>query len=235
MTNATEGEQPAFVLDILTSGSIIKSVKNKFNLSWLRVSVSCHRFINLREIFQEDLSGKLTVGSTSQDFEPPLVPCNFTSGGNGACGHHDLCRNSTAVHSVKCNNTGKAHMGNTQQNSKARMQQHFNEAQKLVNLGKKLDPHTEHFATQFHDTNPSPVNQHGGTTCGTIWQGIQMSSVKTCATKNCALCAKERIATLKQSRSNPQLLVNSDNEICGACGHRLRFNMCAKQATPSTD
>jgi len=41
--------------------SIIKSIKDKFNLQWLRVSMSYHRFTNLREIFQGDLSRKLTI------------------------------------------------------------------------------------------------------------------------------------------------------------------------------
>jgi len=31
--------------------SIIKTIKDKFNLQWLRVSMACHRFTNLREIF----------------------------------------------------------------------------------------------------------------------------------------------------------------------------------------
>jgi len=37
--------------------------------------------------------------------------------------------------------------------SKARMQQHFNEVQKLVKIGKKSNSQAKHFATQFHDTN----------------------------------------------------------------------------------
>jgi len=53
--------------------------------------------------------------------------------------------------------------------------------------------------------------------------------------KKCALCAKERLEILKQSRSNPQLLINSNNEIYGTCRHRPRFHRCAKQATPSAD
>jgi len=69
-----------------------------------------------------------------------------------------------------------------------------------------------------------------------IWQGNPISVVKTFATKNCALCAKERIALLKQSRSNPQLLINSNNEIDRACGHTPRFyGHNVKQTTPSTD
>ena len=75
-----------------------------------------------------------------------------------------MCRNSTTVCKVKCNNTGKVHIENTQQNFTARMQQHFNEAQQLVKLGEKSDSHAKHFATQFHNANPSPANQRGGTT-----------------------------------------------------------------------
>jgi len=105
--------------------SIIKSVKDKFNLQWLTVHVSCHTFTNLREIFLGDLSRKLTVRLTSQDFEP--LPCNCRTCGTCIGGHNNMCRNSMAVHKVKCNNTGTVCMGNTQQKFKARMQQHFNE------------------------------------------------------------------------------------------------------------
>ena len=59
--------------------------------------------------------------------------------------------------------------------------------------------------------------------------------VKKIAAKNCPLCAKARTAILKQSRSNPHLLINSNNEIHNVCRHRTRFHRYAKQATPSTD
>jgi len=42
-------------------------------------------------------------------------------------------------------------------------------------------------------------------------------------------------STPKQSRSNPQLLVNSNNEIYSACRHRSHSHRHAKQTTPSTD
>ena len=47
----------------------IKEVKKKFKLGWLRVSMSYHRYTNLREIFQGDLSRKLTLDVTSKDFK----------------------------------------------------------------------------------------------------------------------------------------------------------------------
>jgi len=93
--------------------SIIKTVKDKFNLQWLRASMSYHRFTNLREAFQRHLSRKLTVGLTSHDFKP--LPCNYRTGGAGACGYNNMCRNLIVVYKVKYNNTGKVHIGNTLQ------------------------------------------------------------------------------------------------------------------------
>jgi len=55
---------------------------------------------------------------------------------------------------------------------------------KLVKLSEKSDSCDKHFATQFHDTNPSPVNQREGMTCIIIWQGNPISEVKTFAAKN---------------------------------------------------
>jgi len=144
--------------------TVIKTVKDKFNFHpWLRVFVSCHRFTNLREIFQWDLSGKLTVCLTSQCFEP--LPHNCRTWGTIACAHNNVWMNSKAV------DTEKAHMGNTVQKFKAGTQQHFNEVHKLVKLSKKPDSCATHFANQFHNTNPSPTNLCGGTTCSIIWQG----------------------------------------------------------------
>jgi len=82
------------------------------------------------------------------------------------------------------------------------MQQHFNEVPKLVKLGEKSDSCAKRFATQFHDANRSPFNQHEGTICSIIWQGNPISVVKTFATKNCALCAKERMQL--QFLNNPE-------------------------------
>ena len=90
------------------------------------------------------------------------------------------------------------------------MQQHFGEVKKLVEIGEKSDSYAKHFATQFPTTIPTPDDQRNGITCSIIWQGNPIGVVKTFATKNCALCAKERTAILKQSKLNPQLLINSD-------------------------
>ena len=59
--------------------------------------------------------------------------------------------------------------------------------------------------------------------------------VKVFATKNCTLCAKERTAILKQSKSNPQLLINSNNKIYGVYRHHPHFHKNVKQTTPTSD
>ena len=109
------------------------------------------------------------------------------------------------------------------------------EEQTVTDLQQFLDSCAKHFATQFPTTIPTPDAQRDGTTCSIIWQGNPISAVKTFATKNCALCATERTAVLKQFKLNPQLLINSNNEICGACRHRPKFHVCGKPTTPSTD
>jgi len=57
------------------------------------------------------------------------------------------------------------------------------------------------------------------------------NSLESLATPNSTLCAKERIAIHKQSKSNPQLLIISDNDTHGVCRHRPHFHRHAKQIT----
>jgi GIY-YIG catalytic domain len=126
---------------------IIKEVKKKFNLGWLRVSMSYHRFTNLREIFQGDLSKNLPLNFVSKDFE--TLQCNCRLGSEKKCGYNNICRKSIVVYKVICKNTSKTYIGNTQQHFKKRMQQHFNDVKKLHQLGVKSDLYAKHFANQF--------------------------------------------------------------------------------------
>ena len=82
---------------------------------------------------------KLTLRLTSQDFDP--LPCNWKTGGTGACGYNNMCARIQML-SAKSNATTQEQCAlKTQQKFKARMQQHFNE------LGKKSDTCTKHFVT----------------------------------------------------------------------------------------
>jgi GIY-YIG catalytic domain len=212
---------------------IIKETKKKFNLDWLRVSMSYHRFTNLREIFQGDLSRKLTIDVISKDFE--ALECNCRLGPEKKCGYNNMCRRSIVVYKVECKNSSKAYIGNTQQHFKRRMQQHFNDTKRLHQSGEKSDSYAKHFASQLSNfENLTPELQRNSITCKILWQGNPINVVKTFGTPNCALCNKERLEILKLSRKNPESLINSCNEIYGACRHNPKFHRY-KSRTPSTD
>jgi hypothetical protein len=211
----------------------IREVKKRFNLGWLRISMSYHRFTNLREMFQGDLSRKLTLDVTSKDFE--TLSCNCRLGPEKKCGYDNMCRNSIVVYKVECKNTSKVYIGNTQQHFKKRMQQHFNDVKKLHQHDLKSDSYARHFAEQLSNfENITPVLQRNSIKCSIIWQGNPINVVKTFGTQNCALCNRERIEILKQSRKNPKSLINSCNEIYGACRHNPKFHRYISR-TPGTD
>ena len=146
-----------------------------------------------------------------------------------------MCRHSMVVHKVECNRTGKIYIGNTQQHLKTRMQQHFADVRRLVLNGEKSDSYARHFASLVTDGQaPTPATQRKNITCSIIWQGNPISVVKTFGTRNCGLCSRERIEILKQSRKNPDILINSYNEIYGACRHNPKFHRFEEHPT-STD
>ena len=196
--------------------------------------MSYHRFTNLREIFQGDLTHKLNMDVESKDFEQ--LDCNCRLGREKKCGYNNLCRSSVVlvVYKIECKITNKVYIGNTQQHLKNRMQQHFADVRKLHKLGEKSDSYAKHFAEQF--VNFDDVNntlQRNSIYCSIIWQGNPISAVKTFGTTNCTLCAKERLEIMKLSRYKPHLLINSCNEIYGACRHKPKFHR--HTTAPSTD
>jgi GIY-YIG catalytic domain len=212
---------------------LIKEIKERFKLSWLRVSMSYHRFSNLREVFQGDLSKKLTLDVKSKDFE--TLECNCRLGSEKRCGYDNMCRKSIIVYKVECKETSKIYIGNTQQYFKKRMQQHFNDVKKLHTFGEKSDSYAKHFAMQLSNLpTTTPQIQRESIRCSVLWQGNPISVVKTFGTPNCALCNKERIEILKQSKKDSNSLINSCNEIYGACRHKPKFHRYVSR-TPSTD
>ena len=153
------------------------------------------------------------------------LECNCRLGKGKGCGYNNICRNSIVVYKVECKNTNKVYIGNTQQNFKQRMQQHFNDVQRLHKTGEKSDSYAKHFAREL--VNFEKINnnlQRNSITCSIIWKGNPISAVKTFGTVNCTLCTKERLEILKLSRYKPHLLINSCNEIYGACRHKPRFH-----------
>ena len=102
---------------------IIQDLKQTLGLKWLRVSMSYHKFSNLRQIFQQDLQRKLNADVISLDYQN--LECNCLG---GECEYNNICRETLVVYQAKCKNTGKVYIGSTHQHLKARQQQHNRDA-----------------------------------------------------------------------------------------------------------
>ena len=64
---------------------LLKKLRNKHNLKWLRISMSYHKFPNLRELFSGDLTGKMMRDIDSLDFIDRECNCNKASLVDGRC------------------------------------------------------------------------------------------------------------------------------------------------------
>jgi len=97
---------------------------------------------------------------------------------------------------------------------------------KLVNRGEASDSFAAHFAKHFEDTN---VDATKGTVrkmveAKMLWKGDPIQCMKSFGKNTCALCMQERLEILKRIREEPMKLINSNNELHGACRHKTRFH-----------
>jgi GIY-YIG catalytic domain len=129
------------------------------------------------------------------------------------------------VYKAECKMTGKIYIGNTQQHLKTRMSQHATDVKRKKEKDINSDSFAAHFANQMRNFNTfSPNLLRNMYTCSIIWQANPHSAVKTFGTNHCILCSRERLEILKMSRYKPHLLINSCNEVYGACRHKPKFH-----------
>ena len=214
----------------------LKQLRNKHNLNWLRISMSYHKFSNLRELFQGDLNNELMEGITSKDFVDLKCNCTWATTMDGKCIYGGNCRKSIIIYEATCTKCGCHCIGNTQQKLKHRMNQHFTDTKDLVNDEKFSDSFAKHFASHFKEDNNNNNNNNNVTrgdvrnitNVEVLWQGNLISCVKTFKNLNCSLCTRERLEIYnamkedKKNGSNP--LINSLNELCGGCRHNPKFH-----------
>ena len=182
--------------------------------------MSYHRFTNLREIFHKDLSRKMNLDIESEDFKTRDCNCR-----GGTCSYNNLCRQTCIVYKVQCKLTNKIYIGTTQQFLKTRMQQHQTEVRALQRTGRKYDSYARHFASQLRNFNPiTPRLVRNTSILSIVWKANPITAVKTFGTPQCVLCNRERLEILKMTRTHPDLLINSCNEIYGACRHKAKFH-----------
>ena len=199
--------------------------------------MSYHKFSNLREQFQGVLGAKLLKGIGSLDFDTLLCICNVRTKAYDRCPYNNICRQSCVVYKATCDVTDKFYIGNTQQKLKARMTQHFNKTKDAVNKGLSADSFAKHFANQdTREGEGATVKQvRDCTTVEILWKGNAISCSKSFSKLNCNLCMKERLEILKAMKQQPKKLINSCNELYGACRHRPVFHRYTNYTTSADE
>jgi hypothetical protein len=212
----------------------IKELRNKHGLTWLRVTMSYHKFANLRGIFQSDLNKKLMEGIISRDFRDLECNCNKVTKIDGSCIYGGDCRKSCVVYKVSCRvpRCGQFYIGNTQQKMKNRQGQHLQDVKKLVRTGEASDSFARHFANHVmkDDVKPNNSDLRKIMKYEILWQANPISAMKTFGKLNCALCMRERVEILRAHQQNELALINYNLEIFGACRHKTKFHRFLKEA-----
>lgn len=116
----------------------IAKLRNKYDLKWLRVKMSYHKFPNLGSTFQSDLTSKLTRDVKSMDLMNLPCNCNAKTKVDGKCMFKGDCQKSILVYTAKCKLYDMSYFGNTQQKLKLRINQHPAGVCALVDKGKIL-------------------------------------------------------------------------------------------------
>ena len=91
-------------------------------MTWLRVSMSYHRFPNLSQKFNSDLNNKVMENVYDKGYEDQKCNCSVTlRKEDGSCLYKGVCRRSTVIYQVDCALTGKSYVGKTQNYLKERV------------------------------------------------------------------------------------------------------------------
>jgi hypothetical protein len=104
------------------------------------------------------------------------------------------------------------------------MGQHARDVRIKKEFNKNSDSFATHFADQMRNFTFSNRLLRNMMTCSVIWEAKAHSAIKSFGTSKCILCNRERLEILKMHTYKPNLLINSCNEIYGACRHKARFH-----------
>ena len=205
---------------------IIKEQKKIFGLEWIRVSMAYHRFTNLREIFQHDLSYKLDRDIDSLDFMNRDCNCPTDKDtGEQTCNYNNICRNRVVVYQATCKASGMKYIGSTHQFIKKRMQGHNNNVITCQQTGTSKTSFARHFSTILQNFQPI-TNKiiRNSIEYSILWQGNSISTTQTFGTSNCRLCTQEKIAIIKAAKLDPTALINKRRDLHEACKHKAQFH-----------
>ena len=124
---------------------VINRLKKSFNLSWLRVRMTYHRFNNLAELLNGDLADKIGRGIFSKDLTDRTCNCSLPSEFKEKYVYKGKFRFWCIIYKVKCSMCDAIYIGNTQQTFKKRMDVHLSDILCLLKNGNKTYLFAAHF------------------------------------------------------------------------------------------
>ena len=127
--------------------------------------------------------------------------CSLPSKVNGNCVYEGKFRSRCIIYEVKCCMCDAIYIGNTQQNFKKRMDNHFSDLQRLLKNGQKSDSFAAHFVQHFNNTT-SHTYLWKCMTFKVLKQLNPIGAMKTFTKPNCNLCKQERLNILKSYVTN---------------------------------
>ena len=202
---------------------MINRLKTSFNLTWLRVRISYHRFNNLAELLNGDLAAKIGWGIFSKDLMYRECNCSLPSKVNGKCVYEGKCRSRCIIYELQCCICDAIYIWNTQQTFKKRMDGHFSDLQRLLKNGQKSDSFAAHFVQHFNNT-PSRTDLRKCMRFKLLKQLNPFGAMKKFTKPNCNPCMQECLTILKKLRDKRIRVMNKNSEIYGACRHKTTFN-----------
>ena len=208
---------------------ILTTIRKKFDLKWLRISMSYHKFSNLREMFSGDLTTKLLSNIGSEDFLAEKCNCNAASKVNGCCIFKGKCRHKIVIYKATCKICSKFYIGSTQNATKSRIGGHNQEVRRLANCNIKSDSYAKHFASHFKAGEVTVGKVREILDVDILWEGNPISVCKSFGKDSCSLCMKERILILRENKKDRCRVINTNNEMYGACRHKPRFHRLIKK------
>jgi len=217
--------------------TFIRQARNKYKLKWLRTSMSYHKFPNVTETFQGDLSKKIMNGVASKDFMDRKCNCEDKIKIDGNCVFNGDCRKCCVIYDLECKLCPGAHyIGCTQDQVKKRTGQHCNDVKRLVEKGDKSTSFASHFAQHFKQGEKISAPQvRELLKVKILWQGKIISCMKTFGQNSCSLCMSERCLIWEHYKKDRTKLINSKSELFGACRHKTKFHRLTRNKSTSTD
>ena len=135
------------------------------------------------------------------------------------------CRTSCVICEIQCKISKKKHIGQTQQHSKERTNQHLNDAVKLKNRGIHSDSFSNHFVKFFKKKKVIRAKDARDIiNIRTMWELDQIRVSKKFGSHECQLCMDERILIAKAKLFKPSLYLNKNMEIFGSFRHKAKIH-----------